>query len=389
MPRKYPFGNVDQLDLDPVFAELRQRDEPITRVQFPYGGDGWLVTGYEEIKLVSSDPRFSRAATVGREDVPRLLPMAMPAGTISAQDPPEHTRLRRLIAKAFSPSRIDLIRSLAQRVMDDLLDQLQPPAELVRTVALPFPATIISEMLGVPEQDRTSFYQWVDRAAAITAYSAEEIAEGNANLMGYIGTLVAQRRENPTDDLIGVLVSARDGSDRLSEQELIGLGTILLLAGHETTANMFCNSLYTLLTHPEQLARLRAEPQLLPSAIEELLRFVPLIAEGDFSRIATEDVKVGDTMVAAGDALVVYTPSANRDATVFPDPDQLDIARDSSRQLSFGHGVHFCPGAQLARMELEIALGSVLRRFPTMELVEVTFKPGRQVRGPATMVVSW
>ncbi|WP_229795158.1 cytochrome P450, partial [Saccharothrix coeruleofusca] len=265
--RSYPFGEAVELRPDPTILRL-QREEPVSRVRLPFGGDAWLVTKYRDIKTVLADPRFSRAAVLDQSrEVPRAVPHRQTQTNILSMDPPDHTRLRKLVAKGFTARRTELLRERAQRVVDGLLDDMEaqgPPANLVEALALPLPITVICEMLGVPVEDRDQFRAWSDQALAITAFTPEEIVAGGQALASYIASLVAAKRAHPTDDMLTDLVAAHDEGDRLTEDELIGFGVALLVAGHETTANQIGNFTYTLLTHPDRLAELRQDPSLVP-----------------------------------------------------------------------------------------------------------------------------
>lgn len=396
--RDYPFGDPVRLEIHPIFERLR-RDEPISRVHLPYGGDGWLVTRYEDVKFVLADPRFSRAVTVDREDIPRSVPQPSRANSLLSMDPPEHSRLRKLVAKAFTSRRVDLLRPRAQQIVDQCLDgieRLGAPADLVANLALPLPVTVICEMLGVPPADQHRFRDFSDAILSTTAYTAEQITAARGELEAYLAEVVAERRATPGaagDDLLGALVTARDDDDRLTEPELVQLGITLLIAGHETTANQIANFVYLLLTTPGQWEALRADPDLVPDAVEELLRYVQLGSGGAFARVATEDLEVGGTTVCAGDAVFVNTQSANRDESVFHDAAELDLRRQHNPHIAFGHGVHHCLGAQLARVELQVAIGTLLRRFPRLRLAvpadEVPWKTGLLVRGPVALPVTW
>ncbi|MQY17174.1 cytochrome P450 [Nocardia macrotermitis] len=395
--RDYPFGDPVRLEIHPLFERLRH-EEPISRVHLPYGGDGWLVTRYDDVKFVLADPRFSRAVTVDREDVPRAVPQPTRGNSLLSMDPPEHSRLRKLVAKAFTSRRVDLLRPRAQQIVDERLDEIErlgAPADLVANLALPLPVTVICEMLGVPPEDQHRFRDFSDAILSTTAYTAEEITAARTGLETYLAEVVAERRSNPDsgDDLLGALVTARDNDDRLTEAELVQLGITLLIAGHETTANQIANFTYLLLSTPGHWDALRADPELVPDAVEELLRYVQLGSGGAFARVATEDVEVGGTTVRAGDAVFVNTQSANRDEAVFHDPAELDLTRQHNPHIAFGHGVHHCLGAQLARIELQVALSSLLRRFPGLRLAvpaeEVPWKTGLLVRGPVALPVTW
>ncbi len=396
--RNYPFGDPVQQEIHPLFERLR-RDEPISRVRLPYGGDAWLVTRYEDVKFVLADPRFSRAVTVDREDVPRTVPQPTRANSLLSMDPPEHSRLRKLVAKAFTSRRVEQLRPRAQQIVDERLDEIErigAPVDLVANLALPLPVTVICEMLGVPPRDQHRFRDFSDAVLSTTAYTIEEIAAARGELENYLAEVIAERRTAPTGDsgdLLGALIAARDNDDRLSEQELVQLGIGILIAGHETTANQIANFTYLLLTTPGEWERLREDPELVPDAVEELLRYVQLGAGGLFARMATEDVRLRDVTVHAGDAVLVNTQSANRDETVFHHPAELDLTRRDNPHIAFGHGAHHCLGAQLARLELQVALASLLRRFPRLALAvpadEIPWKTGLLVHGPVALPVTW
>ncbi|MBH0779624.1 cytochrome P450 [Nocardia bovistercoris] len=393
--RRYPFGEPFRLEIDPHFAELR-KDEPVARVQLPYGGEGWLVTRYDDVKSVLSDRRFSRADTVAREDIPRSTPEPSRPDGLLTMDPPEHTRLRKLVAKAFTGRRVEQLRPRIAEIVEQCLTAMRrrgAPADLVQDLALPLPVAVICEMLGIPARDQHRFREFSDATLSTTAYTREEIAAARGGLEAYLAEVVAERRTRPTDDLLAALTAARDEDDRLSEQELVNLGIVLLIAGHETTANQIANFVYTLLGNPGEWERLRANPDLLPGAIEELLRYIQLGAGTSFARMATEDVELSGVRIRAGDAVLVHMPSANRDESVFPDAEKLVLERKVNPHVAFGHGVHHCLGAQLARLELRIALGGILDHFPTLRLAvpveEIPWKTGLLVRGPRELPVAW
>ncbi|WCN79584.1 cytochrome P450 [Micromonospora sp. LH3U1] len=393
--RPYPFSVPDRLVVDPTYGELRE-NEPMTRVKLPYGEEAWLATRYEDVRTVLGDVRFGRAPAVQRDE-PRLTPRQQYTGMLT-MDPPDHTRLRRLVAKAFTARRVEALRPRTQEIADALVDdmvRLGPPADLVEHVATPLPIQVICELLGVPYADRDRFHTWSEAIVSTTSLPLEMIQEYLNNLWGYIGDLVAERRREPgIDDLLGALVRARDeNEDRLSETELVELAGGLLAAGHETTVTQIPNFIYVLLHNPDQLARLRADPSLVPAAVEELLRYVPLGVGSSFARYAKEDVEVGGVLVRAGEPVLGSLSSANRDGTVFADPDRLDLEREQNPHLGFGHGVHHCVGAQLARMELQVAVATLVTRLPGLRLAvpeaELEWKRGMLVRGLLGMPVAW
>ncbi|ACU38429.1 cytochrome P450 [Actinosynnema pretiosum subsp. pretiosum] len=392
--RSYPFGDPVALDLHPGYAPLRA-EQPALRVRLPYGEDCWLVTRHEDVKAVLSDSRFSRARAAGREETPRVTPEAAPAGSMLSMDPPEHSRLRKLIARAFTSRRVREFRPRTQEIVDGLLDQVEQagaPADLVAGLALPLPVSVISQMLGVPTEDHYRFRDFSATVLSTTAHTREEIVAARAALEEYLGELADQRRREPGEDLMSALVAAHD-DDRLTDRELTQTGITLLVGGHESTASQFACSVYLLLERPERWALLRDNPELVPTAVEELLRFIPLGSGGAFARIATEDVEVGGVLVRAGEAVVASTNSANRDDRVFTDPDVLDLAREHNPHLAFGGGVHVCLGAQLARGELQVALTSLLTRFPGLRLAvppeQVPWRQGSLLRSPVELPVTW
>lgn len=392
--RQYPFRQPDRLHLDPLYAQLR-RHEPVTRVQLPFGEAAWLATRYQDVKVVLGDPRFSRALSVGRDE-PRTSPQPVEGGIMS-MDPPDHSRLRRLVAKAFTARRVEELRPTAAAIADELVDAMLaagPPADLVEDFSTPLPVRVICRLLGVPAADQHLFRTWSESIISTTSLPPERIVEYLESLRAYMAGLIAQRRVTPTDDLIGAMVQARDADHgRLTEQEMVDLAAGLLAAGHETTVTQISNFVYVLLTNPQQLALLRARPELLPGAVEELLRYVPLGVSAAFARYATEDLELGGVRIRAGEPVIAAMSSANRDATVFDDPDRLDVTRDAGPHLGFGHGVHHCIGAQLARMELRVALGTLLTRLPELALAvdekDLEWKSGLLVRGLRALPVTW
>ena len=377
-----PFGEPDGLTFPPLYARI-QREEPLARIRMAYGGDAWMVTRYDDVKTVLSDPRFSRAATVGA-DVPRLAAPISQSTSLISMDPPEHTRLRKLIATAFTARHIEQLRPRVTEITHALLDDLEKegkPADLVQVLARPLPVQVICEILGVP----TPYH--------FGTASAEEAQAALIKMYSYMTAAIAERRLNPTDDLYGRLVQARDNDDQLSDAELIDLGMALLMGGFETTAAQIANFTATLLQRPAHLAELRADPALIPAAVEELLRMTPLSLHGGFVRIATEDVELSGGTVGKGEAVLAYVQTANRDPEVFEHPDELDFHRQQNPHLVFGFGPHHCVGAQLARLELQVAVGTLLTRFPDLACAvapeQLEYPEEKVVRGPVTLPVTW
>ncbi|TCB97864.1 cytochrome P450 [Micromonospora zingiberis] len=396
---EYPFDPVYQLELDPRYADLRKAGGPV-RVRLPYGGEGWLAVTHADNRTVLSDPRFSRAATIGR-DIPRVMPDIRSTlfdddPVLIDMDPPEHTRLRGLVAKAFTSRRVADLRPRAEQLADRLVDELTAgaqPGNLVESFAVPLPLLVICEMLGVPPAEQAAFRAWISAAPPVSGMSEAEMRAARGMLEGFMQRLIDSRRAAPGDDLISALIAARDEGDRLSERELVVLALTLFVAGYETAADQIGNIVFALLTHPEHFAALKADRSLLPGAIEELLRFIPLGASSGFPRMATEDVELSGRRIAAGEVVFAQADSANRDETVFDRPDELDFRRTPNPHLGFLHGPHHCLGAQLARMELSVALTVLMDRLPGLRLAvpasEVPFRVGRLTRGVEALPVTW
>ncbi len=392
--RDFPFGPTEALALHPTFGELREH-EPVARVRMPYGGDGWLVTRYADALLVMSDARFSRRAAVG-PDTPRLSPEPGGAASMVLMDPPEHTRVRRLVAQAFTPKRVAQITPRVERMADDLIaDMLRhgAPSDLVEHYALPLPVMVICELLGVPFADRHRFRRWSTVVMSTTAYSPAEVGQALDEFSAYLWDLIDERREKPTGDMLSALVAAQDEGGRLSEAELITIAGTLLVAGHQNTVNQIGNFAYLLFGDADLLGRLRADPELLPVAIEEMLRLVPLGHGVSFARVATEDVELSGTRIAAGDAVLVSPQAANRDPAVFEAPDELRLDRGDNPHLAFGQGIHHCLGAPLSRMELRVAFARLLATLPGLRLAvpaaDVPWQSGLLSRGPVALPVTW
>jgi len=392
--RAYPLGEPYRLELDPAYRDLLNRDGP-SLVRLPYGGTAWLAVRYDHVREVLASPGISRTPAAGNPDLPRQMPEPPPE-SIMTLDGAEHARLRRLVSKAFTARRIEGMRGEIQRLVDELLDAMGAsgsPADLVAQVAVPLPLGVICTLLGVPLEDQRHFRPFTEKVMGTTAFGSDEVRRAMAEFFGYLAGLVARRRAAPTDDLLGALVLARDEGDRLSEQELVWLGVALLIGGHETTLNQIGNFVYVLLEHPDQLAELRAHPELAPRAVEELLRFVPTGAGSAHAGLATEDVVLGGVTVRRGEWVVVDLAAANHDPRVFGDPGRLDLRREPNHHLALGHAAHFCLGAQLARVELELVLTTLLRRFPALRLAvpaeELEWNTGGLIRGLKRLPVAW
>ncbi|MEO3975613.1 cytochrome P450 [Streptomyces sp. CAU 1734] len=389
-PLAYPFNTSEGLELAEAYE--RVRDQPgLLRVRMPYGEPAWLVTRYADARFVLGDARFSRALGA-RHDEPRQSEGRSNSGILS-MDPPDHTRLRSLVAGAFTVRRAEQlrpgIRELVARLLDDM-EAAGPPADLVAFFALPLPVAVICRLLGVPVADQPRFRVWSEAILSTSTLTAAEFDANLAEIRSYLLELLDDHRRRPQDDLMTELIEARDGGDRLSEAELVDLCMAVLVAGHETTASQIPNFVFTLLQHPDQLALLRERPELIPNAVEELMRFVPLGSGAGQARYATEDIEVGGTLVRSGEPVLVAAGAANHDALRFTAPGVLDVTREAGRHLGFGHGIHHCLGAPLARLELQEALSALIARFPGLRAAgDVTWKSAMIVRGPRVMPVAW
>jgi cytochrome P450 len=395
-PIPYPFPAPPSLfHPSPALKDL-QAGRPVVQIRLPDGKTGWLVTRYDDVRQVLIDPRFSRAAAAG-PDVPDTGLGQASVDSILGMDPPEHTRLRRLVAGAFTARRVEGLRPRVAKLVDELIDHLQTlpqPADLVENFSLPLPVRVICELLGVPAEDRHVFHGWSDTVLGDIGRDPTEVHAAFGHLGQYFGRLIAVKRAQPADDLMTALIAARDEGDRLSEEELVRLGFTLLIAGHETTANQINMILLTLHEYPDQLHRLKTHPETIPQAVEELMRFVQLGAGGaGLPRVATEEVVLGGVTIPAGGAVIPAMAAANRDPRAFSEPDRLDVSRPPAAHIGFGAGVHHCLGAQLARMELQEALRGLLAGMPRLAIAtpvdELTFKDGMIVRSLTALPVRW
>jgi cytochrome P450 len=368
---------------------------PVSRVALPDGSMAWLITGFEEARQAVIDQRFSRALAVAPGRSPRGTDV-LAAGSILGLDPPEHTRLRKLVGRAFTARRIEAMRPRIAGIVTELIDALArrpQPADLVSGFALPLPVTVICEMLGVPTQDMEQFHLWSDTAIGNWQRDGDVILAAMAEMYQYFAQLIALKRADPADDLMTALIAARDQDDRLSEEELTALGCALLIGGHETTANVLVLSLIELLAHPAELAKLHADPGLVPGAVEEFLRYVRLGGGLPLTRVATQDVRLGDVVIAAGEVVLPHYGAANRDPAAFDDPDRFDVCRAPANHLGFGAGTHHCLGAQLARLELQEAFSGLLGRLPRLRLAvpaeDLRFKQGMALHSLRELPVRW
>ncbi|MEU6349740.1 cytochrome P450 [Streptomyces sp. NPDC047072] len=391
--RHWPALDLSGTDFDPVLTEL-MREGPVTRIQLPNGeGWAWLVTRYEDVRLVANDPRFSREAVMD-QPVTRLAPHFIPQrGAVGFLDPPDHTRLRRSVAAAFTAKGVERVRERSRRMLDELVDELVqdgPPADLTAAVLTPFPIAVICELMGVPAADRHGMHTWTQ--LILSSSHGAKVSEKAKNEMGaYFADLIGLREGSAGED-VASLLGAAVGRGEVTLDEAVGLAVLLQIGGEAVTNNsgqMF----YLLLTRPDLAERLRSEPSIRPQAIDELLRYIPHRNAVGLSRIATEDVGIRGVRIRAGDPVYVSYLAANRDPDVFAFPETIDFSRSPNPHVSFGFGPHYCPGGMLARLESELLVDALLDRLPGLRLAvpakEVPFRKGALIRGPEALPVTW
>jgi cytochrome P450 len=391
-----PFLPGFHADPFPYYHRLREA-EPVH--QSPLGF--WVLTRYDDCVAVLRDQRFGRAGFEGFLE--SMYGSSMPAQerlprSMLFQDPPDHTRLRSLVSRAFTPRVVESLRPRVQEIVDGIIDRaLEARAmEVIGDLAYPLPVTVISEMLGVPAGDRESIKGWsADIARSLDAIGLQvdpEIVERGRvarRAMGeYFRALLPERRRHPRNDLLSLLIAAEEQGDKLSEGELLSTCVLLYIAGHETTVNLIGNGLLALLRNPDQLRRLREEPGLAASAVEELLRYDGPVQRT--ARFTTVDVEIGGRAIDKGAMVVTAIGAANRDPAQFPDPDRLDLGRTDNRHIAFGFGIHFCLGAPLARLEGQVALGTLARRLPSLALATdaVEWRESQVLRGLKALPVT-
>ena len=392
---------------DPLAFAARLREQgPLLPFVAPLGAGAWMTTTHEDAIAVLKDPRFvkdslkfglpeqGQASTDERDDTYFKRLLAFRRDMLSV-DPPDHTRLRGLVSKAFTPRMIERLRPRIQQIADELLDAVQPSGgmDLIADFAFPLPITVISEMLGIPVEDRMQFRAWSQTiiANSVGAQPQEALAALEA-FAQYIRTFLAAKRVHPADDLASGLVQAEEGGDQLHENELISTIFLLIVAGHETTVNLIGNGMLALLQHPAQMEMLRQDSSLLPSAIEELLRYTAPVTLST-PRWANEDIVLHDQVIRKGEMVFVSLVAADIDQHQFTDPQVLDITRRENQHLAFGKGIHYCLGAPLARLEGQIAINTLLHRLPNLRLAcdpdQLSWSPSPILRGLTSLPVSF
>jgi cytochrome P450 len=392
-----PFLAVEDKDRQEAYAALTAAG-PVHWVRFPSGVQGWLITGYEVARAALADSRLSKRTTgdgpPGNGYLPQHVAAAIDYHLLNL-DPPDHTRLRRLLSAAFTRRRSEALAPRIQALTDDLLDRLEQsladgPVDLIAEFAYPLPITVICELLGIPEEDRGDFRAWTGPLVNITVAGPDGYARAATSMVDYILELLERKRKEPGDDLLSALIAVRDEGDRLTENELTSMVYLLLIAGHETTVSLIANGVRALLDHPDQWALLRAEPERMPTAVEELLRYDgPL--QSALPMIAAEAMEIAGAQVEKGDSVVISLLAANRDPARVPGADRLDVTRPEMSHLAFGHGIHRCVGAPLAQVEGRIALGRLINRFAALELAvpaaDLSRTPGLLMNGLITLPV--
>jgi cytochrome P450 len=380
----------------PTYHRLRAED-PVHHSPLGF----WILTRYPDVMAMLRDPRLTKepiaafvAARFGMAVPPPGLGLSM-----LDRDPPDHTRLRGLVSKAFTPKALESLRPHIQKIVDDLLADVagKGQMDLIEEFAYPLPVRVICEMLGVPVKDHERFKAWgLDIARGLDAIMLPPDSEvgqrsvaGRRALAEYFRELIAERRAAPRDDMLSALITAEEAGDKLNEEELLATCILLLVAGHETTVNLIGNGTLALLRHPDQLQKLREKPGLIVTAVEELLRFDGPVQRT--ARIPSEDVTIGGRIIPKGELVMPFIGAADRDPAQFPDPERLDITRTDNRHIAFGWGIHFCLGAPLARIEGQIAIGTLVRRLPNLRLATEApaFRQSLTLRGLSALPVTF
>jgi cytochrome P450 len=373
----FPFEHRFVGEPSPMAAKLRDQ-RPLCQVRLPNGTLAWFVLRYDEVQQVMSDPRFSRMIrhtntryVKDQGDGVDLTDTDLLEGRTLSMDGPAHAALRRLLGQAFTAQHVKALLPQIRQVTDELLDDMAsagPPVDLVQYLAVPLPMKIICTALGLPPEDRKTFSAWSKTVLghhSVSDYTAEEIATARREMSEYMFKMIARKRQEPGTDILSAMVAAEVAGDKLTDQEIVTLTRAMLVAGHETTVSMISIGLWRLFMHPDQLAAVRADPGLIETTVEEILRYQP---QGHFAfpQIATEDVTLAGVAIRKGELVFAPSYSANRDEQRFPDPEAFDVRRWPNPHLTFGHGSHFCLGAPLARAELQVAYTRLFERFPAI-----------------------
>jgi cytochrome P450 len=395
----FPMARAPGCPFSPPPAVLAlQLRAPVAKVRLWDGNSAWLVTRQADQRALLGDPRISR--DTGRRGFPHASVAARERGAMGpsfiGMDDPEHARLRRMVTGSFAINRVETLRPAIQRIVDGLIDRLlagPKPVDLVRAFALPVPSLVICELLGVPYADH-DFFEAIAATLVSRESSAEEAREASSKLLDYLEGLIAEKLADPGDDLLSELATRHVKSGELTRREAADTASLLLIAGHATTANMIALGTLTLLEHPDELAALRDadDPTLVAAAVEELLRYLTIIHSG-LRRIALADIEIGDQTIRAGDGVIMAVDAGNRDEQAFADPERFDMHRNAAGHMAFGFGVHQCLGQPLARVELQVVYGTLYRRIPSLrlaaELEHVPFKHDDSIYGVRELPITW
>ncbi|MFD5747686.1 cytochrome P450 [Streptomyces sp. NPDC127033] len=392
----FPFPE-EPLGAVPQSCAWRRESDPLGQVTLPSGDAVRLAVRFEDVEAVLTDPRFSR--DLSKPGCPRLqsgADMSDDRDTLINMDPPRHTRVRRLLSRAFTVRNIEKlrprIREIVQELVDDMVAAAPGPVDLMAGLAEPLPMRVIAGVLGVADSDLAQFRHWSYVAMSITPDMADERVTGREEFFAYLVDLIEQHRREPGTDLLDAMIQATEDGDRLSEAELCDTARSLLLAGHETTMTSIGRGIFTLLRHPEQYAQLVADPSLVPAAVEEVLRH-DFPAEVGFLRVATQDVDLPSGQIRRGEGVMPLISSAHRDTKKFADPDRFDIHRVDNAHMAFGKGAHYCIGAYLARVQLQEAYDVIVRTFPDLRLAvpaeEIVWKPDMMTHAIAELPITW
>nr|7WEX_A Chain A, Cytochrome P450 hydroxylase [Streptomyces avermitilis MA-4680 = NBRC 14893] len=394
VPRGSHMDPAEGLLADPYAVYDRLRDTaPVHRIAGTDGKPAWLVTRYDDVREGLANPLLSLDKKHALPGNYRglALPPALDANLLN-MDAPDHTRIRRLVGRAFTLRRVEQLREPVRETAHRLLDALgtHGSTDLIASYAAPLPITVICDLLGVPDEHRRDFRAWTDPLVTPDPARPDVARESVVSLLGFFTGLLADKRKNPADDLLSDLIAVQEEGDRLTEDELMSLAFLILFAGYENTVHLIGNAVLALLRHPEQLAALREDPARLPDAVGEFARYEgpALLA---IRRFPVRDVTIGGVTVPAGETVLLSLSAANRDPSRFPDPDRLDLGRDAAGHLALGHGVHYCLGAPLARLETEVALAALLERFPDLALAETEprRRPSLRARGLLALPVTY
>ncbi|MEU6892521.1 cytochrome P450 [Streptomyces sp. NPDC046557] len=395
----WKLDDLEALEFDP-FLHARLLEDKAARVRLPFGeGSAWLMARYADVKAATTDPRFSRQELVGRA-ITSSSPHAIASqkASLNYADPPRLNDMRRVVARAFTGKSMQRLRPAAQATVDRLLDEMErhgSPADLVEHLHGPFPLAAVADLLGMPQDMREGMTSWAN-VIMTPGPAPERSADAMKTVRDSVVALLALRRAEPADergdDLASVLVEAADASE-ITEAEAVSLATAILVSGAHAVRNNSANMIYALLTHPEHLARLRAEPEMIPQAVDELLRYIPHRSGVGIPRVATRDIEIGGVLIRRGEVVYSSYLAANRDPAVFPNPDALDFDRGPIAHMAFGNGPHHCVGSMLARMESEVMVATLLDRYPELALAvppeQIEWQPGALIRGPKTLPVTW